>query len=161
LTRRCTKPAGLRSCAMLLGDSRMPKGQYRPMAPFGELVSAVIHRRLVQSALTSSGAAFARRNADPIKITNPSPAIASENQAVMIRSLSCFFVLFMFDLGSCQEQTGYGIGSVGRGIGAADELAFVEEQGAVHLPRQLRIVGRHQGGQAFGVHKCHQGVEDA
>jgi Zn-dependent M28 family amino/carboxypeptidase len=133
----------------------MRKGQYRPTGPFGELLSAVIHRRLVQSALTSSGAAFARRNAHPIKITNPIPAIASESQAVMIRSLPCLFVLFTFDLGSCQEQTGYGIDLDGRGIGTIDEPAFVEEQGAVHLPRQLGIVGRHQGGQAFGVHKCH------
>ena len=96
-----------------------------------------------------------------MKITNPTPAIASESQAVMIQSLVCLFVLFMFDLGSCQEQTGYGIGSGGRGIGAVGEPAFVEEQGAVHLSRQLRIMGRHQGSQAFGVHKCHQGVEDA
>ena len=131
------------------------------MGPVGELLSAVIHRRLVQSALTSSGAAFARRNAHPIKITNPSPATASESQAVMIRCLSCLFVLFMFDLGSCQEQKEYEIGSGGRGIRAVDEPAFVEEQGAVHLPRQLGIVGRHQGGQAFGVHECDQGVEHA
>ena len=42
---------------------------------------------------------------------------------------------------------------------AFDQLALMQQKGAVHARRQIEIVGGDQGGQAFGAHDGDQGVE--